>query len=402
MYCQNCGKEASSVGKFCEFCGKETGFTNNDGVKVPSTSNIKLSKKQKVIIGAACIVLVLGVILYQLGASLSRPEAVAEKYFASLAKADYEKAYKFLSLPQSEFLTKESYVKYSQEKYGTSAWIATFEIPEEKSYDKDTNRVRKEDSLFKSVNISYIKKGDSYPDYMTLQVAKSGSKKYLLFDEWKVTPGDIIQEEWLISVPKGAVLFIDGKEVKKENIIKEQAVNWFEDNDDHARYEVYSVKKVFPCKHEVKVTMQNGKETVQTLASQETTIKIVPDDTLEKMVKDIIKKHNENWAAAMNTLDINHMKETVIENSEAWQNILSAINDRKNYSSTKFTETLISLEFDEIYLDDVSHLRVETSEKWKTVRTDNYGSYPYDSNPNWVYLLKKHNDKWLVYKVRRK
>lgn len=417
MFCQNCGKEPEEIGKFCPFCGKETGFAveeetattqepigqTNDGtvqqVVVSSPIN-KLTKKQKCSLLVAGIIVILGIIGYQIGAKFSDPEAIANKYFEALSKADYSTAYNYLMMPQSDLLTSENYVNYMNKKYGNTPWIVTYKIDNVNNVDKGDigdledllGSKASQNSLTKNINVSYISKENNEENRMNLNLVKSGKKKLLIFDNWKIDPDNMLQSSWRITVPKGAELFVNGKKINKSTIEKKDSTALYNDDTETVskpETDVFELKNIFPGQYNVKVTMQDAKEEVKDYdSSRSVSITLSPSEELQAKIKGIIHEYNQKWIAATNAKDFNMVKDYIIENSYKWKNLQSYFSGLSSYSSS-YQYSLKSTEFGDMYLQDATHVMIRDTETWDS------GSYSYTTNK--TFYLEKVNDKWLIY-----
>ncbi|MGE5472852.1 MAG: TcaA NTF2-like domain-containing protein [Ignavibacteriales bacterium] len=414
MFCKRCGKEVEKPGKYCEFCGKETGAeikkekqNNTENWLKFTIGKLKsVSKKQKILIisGIAFILIAFG--FYQIGSNSSKPDNVATKYFSELSQANYGKAYEYLSLPENELTTKDTFISLMQKRYGTSPWVMSYKLnnPENKKQDNSLSSLystdySSNDGIKQTKLISYISKDNNQKGTEIVTLVKTNKKRLLFFDDWEVDGSNYLQSSWFITIPKGAVLFINDKEISKKNIKEDMMTSSFARQSGYSNQpqtETYKLKNVFPAEYNVKVTMKNAKDYIEKVNTQGSTIVLKPDDSTQKEIEEIIKKYNTSWEKAVNKRDINLVKDYITPNSSQWdktQSFFQGIKDDKVLS-----ETLKGIEFTEIYIDDSTHIRAEISETWESTR-DSFlgGSLTQTNQSKNDYRLEKVNDKWLIY-----
>ena len=145
MFCEKCGTKNNDVSKFCEGCGaplktaeenvvfqndvaqtkkeefvapvldddKDVIFENSAVTNAPKKP---LTKKNKMIIIAAAIGIIILGILFYLGKVFTDPAKTVDKYIKSLSEKNYTEAFKCMKIESTEFTTKEMYEKVMNNK----------------------------------------------------------------------------------------------------------------------------------------------------------------------------------------------------------------------------------------------------------------------------------------------
>lgn len=254
MFCQNCGTKNEDDAIFCEACGTKlereeqeafvykplsetksnnasAGFGNQP---VGKNFDVKSMDRTTLFCIVEAIVLVIAAIaFFQTGKKMTSPEHVAEQYFVSEMACDADGIYDTLNFDESsEFLTKkaleEALSSETPEKY------KNYEVS-----DKITSGVTS------VVEIAYVDaNGDA--DSKEITLTKTGNKRFFLFDDWKVTGGDLITPYFYIYVPKGAEVKFDDVELSDAYLSE----------SDVSTMDTYMIENIFTGMH--KVTMSIG------------------------------------------------------------------------------------------------------------------------------------------------
>lgn len=129
------------------------------------------------------------------------PESVAMKYWKAQMNCEWGMAYEYCDFPESDLLTKQMYVNVNKDK----------DEPVKYSSERILRAGSAQDSpSAKEYVIEYRKKGSSEKEYVYLTVAKTGKKKFLFLDEWKVTSSDNWCEDIQFQIPEGADVTLNG------------------------------------------------------------------------------------------------------------------------------------------------------------------------------------------------
>ncbi len=220
MFCPNCGNKNEDDAVFCGFCGTrileetpppvQNGYYNNapGGYYGAPADMQTLPKKQvnKCMVAALVemAVLVLAVTAFILiGKNAYGYERTAEQFFQALESGNWEQAYEDLDISESEFIDKKHFADINRNQETTE--INQFHVLE-----------KNENGISANVTIQYSEKGSSDVSLMYLTLNKQPKKKFLLFDEWKVSSSQYVSQNFYIEVPKGAVLYLDGEEVPEK------------------------------------------------------------------------------------------------------------------------------------------------------------------------------------------
>lgn len=240
MFCPECGKSNPDGLKNCQYCNAELIDNSAERMQSPAfdtyvskVKNVdyksvaeKIKTKKKIIIPVA-VVLVLVVGFVVLGSIFSSPERLVKSYFESYMQQDYAKMYSYLDVKEDEFINKEAFQKYmktsteldasrisnytvnpvgmntgSKSESKPQGWV----IEETKKSDKSSS----DNKLSKEYEITYLLDGDGTEYKKIVSLVKQSGKSWLFFDKYKIALKDSVQNDYIIRVPKGISLSIDG------------------------------------------------------------------------------------------------------------------------------------------------------------------------------------------------
>ena len=229
--CPGCGAKLSGDEVFCAGCGEKVGTE----VAPVASPKVPMDPKKKKIITIVVIALVVVALAYMVIDSLTGPEAVAKSFCKSLTSDNASGIFKIIDLPKSDYLTKEKFESLMESDYSTE--IASCKVKEKRTKEKV---VQYEITLTNEDD-------DEYTD--TIDIVKAKGKKFLLFDNWLMDGTMFIREEWGITVPEDAILYVDGKEIKSDDV------------ENYNGYDTYYIENVFVgAEYEIKVTHDMFKE----------------------------------------------------------------------------------------------------------------------------------------------
>lgn len=272
MFCQECGfnNVDSKEGVFCESCGakletttkkqsvsafeesgnSEIGLNLLRKVKEVDISKVKqLNKKAKALIVGVVALAVAVVALMLIGSNLSNPERIVKAYFESYASANYEKAYSFLSLPESKFLNKESYSKSMMQENVSAMDIASFEII---NPNKGPN-VDNASQISMIYQINYILRGESTKRRFTVNLVQQDKRRFLFYKDYKVGLDNLVVRDFEIYAPDDINLLFDG-------VLLPSRENMTDSNDG---LKAYVVDAAFKGKHSITATSELFKDISQ-------------------------------------------------------------------------------------------------------------------------------------------
>lgn len=176
--------------------------------------SFKMPKALIAVLAAAAVIIIAAVVFVSVGLSATNYRKTAEKYVKAYVSGDYEKAYDYMNVPESEFLSLEA---YKQVNAGTK----TSEVSEIEA--KDAYSYKDSSSIVKEVDVKYtLKNGGS--DYTYLNMEKTNGSYLLFFKKYKVSVEDTIAKNVIIKVPAGMKLSLNGVEVS-EQYVKEEYKN---------------------------------------------------------------------------------------------------------------------------------------------------------------------------------
>lgn len=333
MFCPECGTKNEDAALFCENCGtklqentekKEATLDNvQSSVEAKTTQNVTtgsmsrrpISKKIKMIIGLAAVLIVAIIIFSVVGKKLTNPERIALNYFKDVASADWGKVYTYYDLSESEFINEEMYKKAvsKNEKidYSVCAIKKNTNISDLIGSANSSQLDEKNEGISRTIKIEYaVKNSDTAESIYTVKLVKSEKNKFLFFDNWKVVPEDMIAKDYSIRTLKEIDVYIDGKKLSDKYLTEDENKSDYESSLD-----IYKIPSIFKGAHKIEFKgdfIETYKDDLKIRANSEynytyTNPNIKEDfiNDLEKNTEDIVKKIYE---AAIDDKDFNELK----------------------------------------------------------------------------------------------
>lgn len=290
----------------------------NLDVKAYKEKAKSLSKQQIIVLAEALILVVVIGIFCAIGSSKGSPSSVANEYVSAFTKGDWDTLYELTDLPESDFLTKEQFVKMKQsaESWGNS----TFEVMEQPWGTSEIER-------HYLVNCTVPGKGTTS---FELNVVKQSEKTMLFFDSWKVSEVGIIAENYPIYVPAGAKVSIDGYLLNDSDMI-------MDDDDRTDQYQVtmftgnHTIQISQPwCElYEEEFTMWSGDSyyayAFNLTEEGKQTIQAMLQDTLERCYQSAVTKKD------FSEIEDLFLPETVSDCESAYKNLVEDLHGSSRY-----------------------------------------------------------------------
>lgn len=205
-------------------------------VQPKQKKHIKIPKAVIAVIAAAVAALIAAAVFISVGISATDYKKTAGKFVKAYVSGDYEKAFGYLNLPESEFLSIDVFQQMNE--LAQKAEVS--EVDVEDSY------TARNSSVVKAVDVHYtLKSGGS--DWVFLDMEKTDSNYLLFFKQYKVSATDAIAKDVLIRVPSGMKLAINGVEVS-DRYLSETYKNK-EDGNDY-----YQIPYLFQGDNQLRVT----------------------------------------------------------------------------------------------------------------------------------------------------
>jgi len=303
MYCQECGKDnqGASAGSYCEFCGtqlaasavakappKPKGMGNIQMTSAGAAAISKLksadvqaranaaaekaksgmsqfaamSKKTKALVISAGVLVVLAFVTLGVLTQLSSPKHIATAYFKAMAKGDYKAAFNYISLPKSEFVSKDSFIAYMSQQQANAIDYLKFSVSEQASnssrgigdifemaikgdlaeYQARKKEAKEQEKMLKNYRVSYTQTGSSSAGNMDIVVVKAGNK-------WRVGVDGILVQNYNVIAPLGMNLSMDGKVLSGR-----EATDY--DEEQLVGMAIYTVPVAIPGNHKFQYTSE--------------------------------------------------------------------------------------------------------------------------------------------------
>lgn len=255
MFCGECGTKNAKGAKFCESCGatlveEKSGTKTKTDKKTANNDSLatkvnKMSKQNKIIMSIIVVIVVIFIAFYAIMSSKLSPKAIAEDYFLAVANVDANKLYKYLDIDESEFTTKDMFVKITGENTDgdDKMKVANYTVG---------NAKKELTGLSTTVTITYVLDGEKDSKTADITLVKQKSKKYFLFDDWRVsTDGLTTVKDFEIRLLKGSELSIEGVKVDKKYLDKKESTE---------TYDVYHMPAMFTTTYKATIKLPMGFE----------------------------------------------------------------------------------------------------------------------------------------------
>ena len=382
MYCPSCGQPNREECAHCAYCGAQLVDNsvrpqyvqvNTDQIrqatqdlvqktvrtvrKIDRSKIQNMSKKTKTLIVAGASVLLVFILFLAIGSSLSNPKHVATKYFKSYAEGDYDAMYSCLASVDSQFVTKDSFVKYmSARNERQIGKIESYEVREEKDMVPSSLSNRYDyledgtpsSTLTKRFYITYISSGSGSVNTFQVTLALQKSRKLLFFKQYKVGIDQYLAQDVQFLAPPGATVTVDGVTLKN-------GVPYADDENMLA----YSVGSMFAGEHTVKVSGAIYQEMTQTVSVYDGSTETLRPEISENQ-KQVLAVQTENVLRTMcsgalsgksfSALGLQNCSEDV---AEYYEDLCDTL---RNDDGTGYTSiTFASFSTDSVYRDDTEY-----------------------------------------------
>ena len=230
MFCEKCGAQIEDGSLFCEKCGtKVENEIENVGsippvfngqnlqsmpnmqvppqMQAPVAPKAPMSKGMKILLAEIAILVVVIFAFYKIGEKQFGPETIADQYFTAESKGDWNMVYEMMDLPDSAMLTKEMFLYISAEsklKDITNYTVAEVGIG-----------AMNKDAIIRQFQCEYMASGENSMSTEEIQLVKQQDKKWLFFDNWKVSPNNNLVEDYKITIPNDATATINGIDIEE-------------------------------------------------------------------------------------------------------------------------------------------------------------------------------------------
>mgnify|MGYP001622975739 CR=1 FL=1 len=346
MFCTKCGKQNGDGQKFCQYCGAPL-----NGVRPPAPEKAKFRMRPVYWVLAAEIALAAAGIILGWNFCHDRFSAkrAAEEYAQAMEDGDWGKVYDSLLLEDGLGLSREDYIASQQALPEEEMDQVTVEelSPEQLDYLEAVNPERTGSDC---VNLQMHCTVDGEEKDYLLTAVRTG-KKLLFFDEWKILPYNMYQENVELLIPENTVLYINGKEVDTESL---QASGRTGEEDS---YESYLLPAVFYGGYQIQLASE-GMETWSKLVQFQgdstdfdfSDVSLNPDqETAEELLKLYGEAAQAYFSALMNggsfdSLESYFTQETLKagEEKEMFEDLQEDIGNAKKSSS------LVSVEISDL------------------------------------------------------
>ena len=331
MFCGECGAKLKKNARFCGECGakvpEEAEQKEEKTEKViRKTEKKPMSTGKKVLIIVILLLIVGGIIGYNVMASKLGPEGVAKSYIEALKSNNAGEIYDSLGLDgDTTFVSKEMFQAIFDSDENNLSNITNYVISDVSYSDGN---------LAATVKFEVTRKDSSEEETISVNVVKKSDKKFLIFDEWEVTKDSVsvlgvdLVENYQVRVPKNAKVSINDIELDQKYL-----------NADYADEEedVYVIPQIFEMSASIKTTLENGLELTSEEEISSYDVAYTADVSLENLSEDTVSLLQEQM-----TNDINKMYENIIAKKN-WD----AVKDSYNYDGADLKD--LQEEYNSLY-----------------------------------------------------
>ncbi len=415
MFCEKCGTKIDDNSLYCENCGakiEHDGIEKNE-VKIDATiesevhpdignnaeseaaynpvtqinmeqPNIAqpyvtrapvykapMEKGKKIFIAEIILLVILAVVFYKVGEKQYSPETAADNYFKAEAAGDWEQLYEMMDLPDSPLMTAELFANTMQSTKVRDITNYTVEARSDLfGGDKD---------IVKDFTCEFVVKGKSGTSTENISVVKQQEKKWLIFDEWKVSPSDNVVDNFAVYIPfdaNAAIAGIDLNELDSNPQKEGSRLKYILPQMFEGKYEI-RVSAPYRAEYadNVDVTPYNNTYYVDNMLLESNIL-----ETVEPICTEFLEKYYENSLIEGNSYDqfVESVKHIISENYDGSYNYENAAN-LLNYNEKVTKMNIKSITYSYNY-------KGETDAGNLTINVDANASYSMDGyriNKDW-------------------
>jgi ribosomal protein L40E len=277
--CPDCNGNNPPDSQFCEFCGyRLLSLKSRNALNykfMPRNEKIKLATKKVAIIVGVLFIVGFSVFL-AIGSHLTNPTRVVERYFEAIVDGDYDVAFEFLALEETEFVNREGFVRY-MEMYYSELNDLTFAIEEQSSTERNSANEPSHMNSTRRFTVNFEDGNGRNQSTRTVNLVRV-ALKMAFFNDYAVCIGDVLIHTHTISAPQGSSVFLNGIELalresdENAETTGNQGWGW---NTNTANLDTFIVPAIFPGNHELLVTSnitENYNETILITAGGRDTV----------------------------------------------------------------------------------------------------------------------------------
>lgn len=232
MFCPKCGTKNKHDDSFCVSCNAEL-IDNQSAVCQPTQKAVPIQIKQEPLKAKVSLVVkikqlpaiakilpiilvslvIVGVVFFNIGASMTKPESIVKGYFNAIVKEDWKKALGFLLVEKSDFINEDSFADMIKEDENHG--ISNFEIIEELTSDSD---------LTKSYIVGYVLKGQSSPQTQTITLVKQNKKRFLVFNDYRISADNMVATDYQIQTLEDASVYVNDIQLIADNGVESDSL----------------------------------------------------------------------------------------------------------------------------------------------------------------------------------
>lgn len=278
-----------------------------------------MQKGKRIFIAEIILLVILAVVFYKVGEKQYSPETVADNYFKAEAAGDWEQLYEMMDLPDSPLMTAELFANTMQSTKVRDITNYTVEAGADLfGGDKD---------IVRDFTCEFVVKGKSGTSTENISVVKQQEKKWLIFDEWKVSPSDNVVDNFAVYIPfdaNAAIAGIDLNELDSNPQKEGSRLKYILPQMFEGKYEI-RVNAPYRAEYadSVDVTPYNNTYYADNMMLESNIL-----ETVEPICTEFLEKYYENSLIEGNSYEqfVESVKHIISENYEESYNYEKAAN----------------------------------------------------------------------------
>ncbi len=349
MFCGECGAKIKKNADFCSECGAKVTKKKDDEEEIVEEAKPRkpMSKGKKIGLIALLIVVVAGIVGFNMLSEKFGPEGVAKEYIEALKSNDVDKIYDTLNLDgDTTFVSKDAFKEVFDTNDNKYASITNYTVSEVTYSDGN---------LQATVKVKFTTKDSSSEDTININLLKKDSKKLLLFDDWEVSSnsasklGVSIVSDYQIKVPKNATVSLNDTKLDSKYLSSDKSTS---------ELDTYVIPQIFESTVTIKTTLESGieitgEEDISSYNSSYTasvSLNALSDDMTTKLqeqvksdlttlYKNIMDK--KDWATVKESYSYNNVNLSDLQ--DEYVDLYEDIAENENKTLTKFEVTNVTL-----------------------------------------------------------
>jgi len=308
-----------------------------------------------IIVGAAALVLIIVcIVLFNVGAHVASPRNVALNAFRNIYSGDYATLYNAVDITPGDFTGKSTFEKIMKKTADTQKLgkLLSCSVVSDKESTKDKKSIE-------TVTIKYTMSSESGSQTTSIALIKQSGKKWLFYDDWKISSDGLVAGSYTVYAPKGATVNFDNVKVSSKYLSKGSNPT----NNPQNYFDEYVLKNVLNGENDLKITSPYANDITDTVNVSDgdsyTPSSIKLSDSAAKLMSTTAQDDlGKLYTAAISGNDFSSVKSLFSTDTQAQnngENSFSQLSDDLNYYYSY--EKLESVTFSNV---DISNAEVQS------------------------------------------